>query len=162
MEADCPGLLELLARSNLFFRQPNLIGKTELKLVSVAPGLLRTENGIALWQGNLADALQVVHHLLLLVAELVLVGKYLPLASTANAIMWAEGLRAAVALLMNESAKGFGIVMLLARDAKVNHITRHNIGHENDQVINADECLTFGCNILYLHFPVNGQFFLLS
>ena len=76
--------------------------------------------------------------------------------------MRAESIRPVVALLVNVCANGFGIMMLLARDTKVNHIARHDIRHEDHQVVNPHECFTLGCNILNLYLFIYRQFFLLS
>ncbi len=131
MIAYSTGKLELLARAYLLFCQPYLIGKAELQLVAVASGLRRTENRATFGQRYLTDALQVVHHLLLLVSKLVLIGQNLPFATSAHAIMRAERLGSALALLVNEGAESLSIVMFLPRDAKVNHIARHHIRHKD-------------------------------
>ena len=162
VETNSTRLLKLLAGLDFFFRQPNLVGKAELQFIAVAPGLLRTKNRAALRQRYLTDALQIVHHLLLLVAQLLLVRQNLPLAAAAHTIMRAEGLCSTLTLLVDMGTDSFGIVMFLARNTKVNHIARHYERNENNQVVYADKGFSFGCHILYLYFTINRQFFLFS
>jgi hypothetical protein len=76
--------------------------------------------------------------------------------------MRAKRFRSAFTLLVDMRADGLGIVMFLPRDTKVNNISRHNIRHKDHHIIYADKRFPFGCHILYLYFPINGQFFLLS
>ena len=162
MKTYSPWLLKLLARTDFIFSKPNLIREAELKFIAVALRLFRTKYRITFRQRNLTNTLQVVHHLLLFVIQLVLVRQNLPFAATTNTIMWAKLFNPAVALLVNMSAKRFGIVVLLASKTEVNNIARNNIRHKNNQVIHADKSLAFRCYILYFYFLVNGKFFLFS
>ena len=77
-------IADVARRLDLLARQPAAVGEGEFEFVAVKPGLLRTQTGRDLRQCDLADARQLVAHLLGLEAQLLLVGQILPLTAPAN------------------------------------------------------------------------------
>ena len=97
METESVGVVHVLqsARSaDSIPTQPFAVGESKLQLVAVFINLLAAEDRGDLGQLNLTNTGEVIHNLLLLVAQLFFVRKNLPFAASALAIMLADGLAA--------------------------------------------------------------------
>lgn len=77
---------------NLLVGEPALVGKGKLELVAILACARRAETGAHLGDGEVADAHQLILDLLTLLLELLLVGKALPLTTTAYAKVLTEWL----------------------------------------------------------------------
>ena len=139
--------VKLFARGHFLGGEPLLVGETELELVAVAEGLRAAEDGLHGGKFHLADAGEVVYHLLLLVAQLVLVGEALPLAAAAHAEVLANGLDAAGRIAVETHHFGFGITVFLFPDLQVYHIAGHGVGHEHHEVVHLGNGLAFGSHV---------------
>ena len=162
VETERVHLREYFAAFHLFEREPLLIGETELQFIAILACFLRAQDGSALRQLDFADTRQVVHHLLLLVVQLRLIGENLPLASTANAIVWAESLRAFGRILVNMHGFGLSITVFFATNLQIRHITGHHVGNKDGEAVDLGQGLAFGGNIGDENFFEQGKWFLLA
>ena len=132
------------ARLHFFKREPTLVGETKLQLVAIRPRMLAAEDGRDFGQFHLANAAQLLLHLLLLVVYLTLVGQALPFATTAHAKVPAEGRSALGAGLNDAHNLGLGKLVFLAAHLQINHIARHGIGYEHCQAVHVGNGLALG------------------
>ena len=84
--------LDVAAGRHFLVREPPPVGEGEFELVAVELRLRRTHARGDLGQSDLADARQLIAHLVGLEAQLLLVGQILPLAAAADPEVLAEGL----------------------------------------------------------------------
>ncbi len=91
VESQRRGIGDLALFGDLLVGQPAPLGEGELELVAVKPGSGRRQARGDFGQLDLADAGQLVAHLPGFEAQLLLVGKVLPLAAAADAEMGTEG-----------------------------------------------------------------------
>ena len=120
----------------------------------------------------MADTSELVEHLLLLEAQLLVVGQLLPLASSAYAEMTASGRHATVAQLVPLDDFCLGIAVLLAAYLEIDHVARHGPGNEDYQARllltvvgrngDADEGFSFGCDVGDFYVFKNGEGLLFS
>ena len=96
--------------------------------------MLRTENRGERRQLDFADAREVVKDLLLFVAQLCLVGQDLPLAAATFAVMRAVGFAAFGGRLNQTLHTRFYERVFAFRDLQIDHIARHAIRHEANDV----------------------------
>ena len=127
--------------------EPALVGECKLQLVAIPFRLGRTQDRRNLRQLNLADAAQIVFHLLLLVLDLLLVGKHLPFAAAANAIVLAERYGPNRRVLVELHRFCFGVFVFLTFDLEVNDVARHHVGDKDDQIVHFGDGFAFGSHI---------------
>ena len=144
MESERGRGIEVRPALHLFARQPAAVGEGEFELVAVKPGLLRPQTGRDLRQCDLADARQLVAHLLGLEAQLFLVGQVLPLAAPANPEMGAEGLRAQRRFSDVADHESLHEPAALGAYLHIHHIARNGQRHEHHHVVPASHRLAFG------------------
>jgi hypothetical protein len=142
-------VLKIHAAFNLLGGEPSFVREAKLQLVSVFIRFLASEDGRYFGQLDLADAREVVRHLLLLKLKLFFIGQALPLASATHGEVLARGFNSKVRLFVKAHDLGFSIAMLLLLDLKVNDIAWHAVGHENNQLIQLGNRLAFGGNARY-------------
>ena len=82
------------------------------------------ENRTELWQFNFSDARQLVEDLLLFELQLFRVGQVLPLTTSTDTEVLAEGGRAYITIYYKAHHLALGEGMLLAPDLHVAHIAR--------------------------------------
>ena len=109
-----------------------LVGASEIQLVAVFLGLLRTQYGHALGQLHLGDSLQLLNHLGLLHLQLLRVGEHLPLASAARSKVLAQWFMTQFAGLDEPDHLAVPVVRLLADDTQVDYIAGDAEGHKDD------------------------------
>ena len=130
---------------NFLFRQITLVGcaKVEFVAIFILPdrphdGLERAEavgrSGTRVGQGEVADARELVEHLLFLEAQLLFVGQVLPFAAAAHAEMLASRHFAHLAQLVEANGFGLGIAVFFPLDLQIHNVARHAPRHENDQL----------------------------
>ena len=107
-------------------------------------GVAAAKNGADRRQLNLADARQVVHHLLLLVAELFFIRQALPFATATHAEVLAERRGALLGIAMELDDFCLGIAVLLAPHLQIHHVAGHGIRHKDDEVVNLGNGFSFG------------------
>ena len=162
VEAEGIHLGEHLATFHLFERKPLLIGETKLEFVTILACFFGTQDGTARRQLNFADSREMVHHLLLFVAQLCLVGQDLPLASAAHAVVRAERFGTLLGIFVDVHGFRLGITVFLATDLQIHHIAGHHIGHKNGESVDLGQSLTFGSDIGDKYFFEQGKRFLLA
>ena len=131
--------------SQLFRSKPALVAASELNLVTVLLGLHAAHDRAELREFDLADAGELVFHLLLLRLDLLLVRKVLPFATATDAEVLAHRLLSYVALLDEANYLRLAILMFFLNYLQIYHIARHAERHEDDLVIYASDALTLGC-----------------
>ena len=97
MEAQSVGVIHILQSAcgaDSVPAQPFAVGEGKLQFIAVFVYLFAAEDRGYLWQFDLSYSCQVIHYLLLLMAQLFLIGQDLPLASAALAIVLTHGLAA--------------------------------------------------------------------
>ena len=144
MESERGRGIEVRPALHLFARQPAAVGEGEFEFVAVKPGLLRPQTGRDLRQCDLADARQLVAHLLGLEAQLLLVGQVLPLAAPANPEMGAEGLRAQRRFSDVADHESLHEPAALGAYLHIHHVARNGQRHEHHHVVPASHRLAFG------------------
>ena len=95
-------------------------------------------------QGDLADAGQLVAHLPGFEAQLLLVGKVLPLAAAADAEMLTEGLGAQGRFLHIADDESLHEPAAFGAYLHIHHVARHGQRHEHHHVVPASHRLAFG------------------
>jgi len=125
--------------------EPALVAASELNLVSVLLGLHAAHDRAELREFDLADAGELVFHLLLLRLDLFLVRKVLPFATATDAEVLAHRLLSYVALLDEANHLRLAILMFFLNYLQIYHIARYAERHEDDLVIYASDALTLGC-----------------
>ena len=135
VETDAVHVVELRTFGNLLACEPALVAASELQLVAVFLDVYRAHDGHELRQLYLADACELVEHLLLLSLQLLLVGQILPFASAADSEMLAHWLRAYVALLDEAYYFRLAVAVFLLAYLQVNHVAGHGERHENNHVV---------------------------
>ena len=130
--------------ANLLFRQIPFVGASEVQLVAVLLRLHRAEDWPELRQRYLADACQLVLHLLLLELQLFLIGQVLPLTASADAEVLTEGHGTNLARLHNPHHLALGKRVLLAPDLNVAHVAWHAPGHKHHQVLPVEQAFPLG------------------
>ena len=138
----------------LFLGQIALVGTAEVQLVAILAGLHRTQYGAEATlgilpfrecrQGYLADACQLVEDLLLLHAQLFLVGYLLPLAAAAHPEMAAEGLRAYLTIYMVFHHLCLHERVLLAPHLQVNDIAGYSPRHKDHHIVHSRHGFSLG------------------
>ncbi len=136
--ADVRTALDLLAR------QPAAVGEGEFELVAVELRPGRPQARGDLGQGDLADAGQLVAHLIGLEAQLLPVGQVLPLAAAADAEMLAERLGPQGRFLHIADHEPLHEAAAFGADLHVDHVTRHGQRHEHHHIVPASHSLAFG------------------
>ena len=144
MESERGRGIEVRPALHLFARQPAAVGESEFEFVAVKPGLLRTQTGRDLRQCDLADARQLVAHLLGLEAQLLLVGQVLPLTAPANPEMGAESLRAQRRFSDVADHESLHEPAALGAYLHIHHVARNGQRHEHHHVVPASHRLAFG------------------
>ena len=136
--ADIRTALDLLAR------QPPAVGEGEFEFVAVElrPGRPQARGDFG--QGDLADAGQLVVHLPGFEAQLLLVGKVLPLAAAADAEMLTEGLGAQGRFLHIADDEPLHEPAAFGAYLHIHHVARHGQRHEHHHVVPASHRLAFG------------------
>ena len=131
--------------------EPFAVGESELQLVAVLINLLATEERGNLWQLNLTNTGEAIHNLLLLMTQLLLVGKNLPFASTALAIVLADGLAAgrgggndALYATLHEG-------VLLAGYLYIHNIARYAIWHKQHHIVHTGNGFALSSNACNLN-----------
>ena len=99
-------------------------------------------------QFHLADAAQLLLHLLLLVVQLPLVGQALPFAAAADAEVRAEGLGALIAFLVKSHHFGFGVFVFLASHLQIYYVAGHGIGDKYSQAVHVGDGFAFSGHVL--------------
>lgn len=99
----------------------------------------------------MANAAQLLHHLVLLRLQLLLVWQLLPFASATQTEMLALRLYTDVTVLMESYDLRLGIRMFLTLNLQINNIPRNTKWHENYHVVPTDNTLAFRCNVLYCY-----------
>ena len=136
--------LRLVVRQLYLLGQIALVGTAEVQLVAILLRLHAAEDGLELGQFHLADARQLVVHLLLLHAKLFVVGHLLPLTSSAHAEMLAEGFRAYLTIFVVADYLGFHERMLLAAHLQVDNVARYGPRNKHHHVVDACHRFTLG------------------
>ena len=144
METDGGNVFQALAfvlgQSLYFFlRQIALVCTAEVQLVAVFLCLDATEDGTELRQFHLADAVQLVVDLLLLHAELFLVGQILPLAAATHAKVLTERHGAHLAVFNEAHHLALGERVLLAAYLHVADITGYAPRHEYHHIVPVEQ-----------------------
>ena len=111
--------------------EPFAVGEGIFQLVAVVILLLATQDGTNPRILYLADTVEVVLHLLLLVMELPLVVHLLPLAAAAKTEVLTHRRHALVGVLLEVEDATLEIVFLLFIDFKVHHVAGHAKGDED-------------------------------
>ncbi len=137
--------LQVGTRGHLLEGEPTAIGKGKFELVAVVARLGRGQTGANLGQGHLADARQLIAHLLGLEAQLLLVGQVLPLTSAADPEMGAEGLRAQGRTLHIAHHIPLHEAAALLANLHIHHIPRNGHRNKDHLLVPATHCLTLGC-----------------
>jgi len=147
-------VLYLLISSSIFFYllfcQIPLVGTTEVQLVTILLSFYAAKDRTEFRQFYLADACQLVEHLLLLEFQLLLVGQILPLATTADTKVLTKGRRAYITIFYKAHHLALGKGVFLTSNLYVAHVARHTKGYENHQVLPMEQALALGCHSLYL------------
>lgn len=97
----------------MFLGEPGAVGEGEFQLVAVVVDVFRSADGAHERAVDVAEAFQVVAHLLLLGGELRRVTHGLPLASAAGAEVGASGVDAVGREGVEEDGAAFGVVLFL-------------------------------------------------
>ena len=139
--------IELHARGHLLRGEPLFVGKTEFEFVAIAGNVLAAEYGQHFGQLYLADARKVVPNLLLLETELFLVGQALPFAAATHAEVLAEGLGAEFGVFFYGNGFRLCVTVFLALDLKIHHIARHDVRHEDNEVVHLGNGLALGGDV---------------
>ena len=148
VESDAVHVVKLCTLGYLLACEPALVAASELKLVAILLDMYRTHDGAELGQWNLADATELVVHLLLLCLELLGIGKVLPLAATTDAEMLAHRLFAYVALLDEAYHFCLAVAMLLLAHLQVDNIARNGKRYEYHHIVDVCQRLALGCHSL--------------
>ena len=109
--------------------------------------MLAAEYGHHFGQFYLADARKVVRHLFLLEAELFFVGQALPFAAAAHAEVLAEGLGTEFGVFFYGNGLSLCVAVFLALDLKIHHITRHDVRHEDNEVVHLGNGFALGGDV---------------
>ena len=121
-----PGL-DFRVGGNLLARQPTAVSKGEFQFVAVEPRLSRTEAWSDFGQLDFTDAGQLVAHLIGFESQLFIVGQVLPLATAANAEMFAKRLDAYVGRFCQAFDMPLGISSVFTVDFYVGYVARRAI-----------------------------------
>ena len=143
VKSDAVHIVERSALGYLLACQPALVAAAELQLVAIFLGMHRSHDGAELWQFYLANACQLVVHLLLLGFELLLVGQVLPLASSADTEMLAHRLFAYFTLLDESYNLRLAVAVLLLAHLQVHYVARHSERNEDHHVVNMRQRFAF-------------------
>ena len=133
-------VVNLIQASGSVYRVPGkplAVGGGELEFVAVLVDMLAAEYGRDLRQGDLAYTREVIHHLLLLVAQLLVVGQDLPLASAAHAVVRALRFGAPVGIRDKPLDTRLHERVFLLCDLQIDYIAGHTVGHETNDVARA-------------------------
>ena len=139
-----------------------LVGTAEVELVAVFLRLHAAQDGTELRQVHLANASQLVVHLLLLELELLFVGQVLPLAAATHAEVLAERSRAYLTIFYESYHFALGKRMFLASQLYVADIAGHTPRHEHHHVLPVEQALTLCRHSFYRHALKQRQRFLVS
>ena len=131
-------------RGNFLVGQIALVGASKVQLVAVFLSLDTSQDGAKFGQLYLADACQLVKDLLLLHAQLFVVGNLLPLATAAHAEVLAERLGAHLAVFMKTDDFCFHERVLLTANLQVDDIARHSPRYKHHHLVNACHRFSFG------------------
>ena len=99
---------------------------------------------------------QLVVNLLLLGLQLLGIRKLLPLATSADAEVYAHRLLSHSTLLNEAHHTSLHVTVFLFDNLKVNHITRNHERHKDNLLAHMRHTLSFGCHTLYLNLLKQG------
>ena len=136
-------------RSHLFLRKETAVRAGEVHLVTILLVFDAAHDRLKLRQFNLCDTNQLIHHLLMLHAELLLIRDHLPLTSATRAKMLAERLLTTLTILDEALHLSFHITVLLAEHLQVDHIARNGERHKNNHIIYTRYGLSISSVICY-------------
>ena len=113
----------------------------ELHLVAVAPRVVHAADGLEAVLGEVREALQRVHDLLLLELQLGVVGERLPLAAAALLRVAAAGGHAARGGGEDLQRPRLGVRLLALGDAGAHAVAGHRAAHEDDELVHPRDAL---------------------
>jgi hypothetical protein len=135
----------------LLLCQIALVGTAEVEFVAIILCLDATEDRLELWQFNLPDTMQLVINLLLFEFQLFRIGQILPLATTADTEMLAEGYRAYITVFYNPHHFTFGKGVFLTANLYIAYIARNAERNEHNHVFPVEQALSLSGHSLYLY-----------
>ena len=144
MEAKSLSITALLIDFDISGIEPATVGECIFELVAVELGIVCTYYIINRHIAYSADACKLVAHLLLLVEQLFLVRKHLPLASSTLAEVTAERFHAIGRRLYNFEQLRLRIILAFACKHHVYHIARDNASDKNHIIVVAPHSNTLG------------------
>ena len=145
---------------DFFLCQPSLVATTELYLIAVFPGVTGTNYRQHLTHRHLSDSQQGICHLFLLILQLFLIRKHLPLTTATYAEMKTEGLYAVSRISMETHHLSFHKTMFFAYHLQINYISRHGKRNKDHIIVYSGKRLPFSSEICYLYVFQYRIFFL--
>ena len=134
---------------NLFLGEIALVGAAEVQFVAILLRLYATKDRAELWQFHLAYAVQLVVHLLLLEFQLLFIGQILPLTTTTDTEVFAEGNCAYLTICNKAHHLALGKGVLLATNLYVTNIARYAEGDEDHQVLPVEQAFSLSGHSFY-------------
>ena len=131
--------------------QPFAVGESELQFVAVLVDLFAAKDRGDLGQLDLTDTGEVVDDLLLLVAQLLLVGEDLPLAAATFAIVLAYGFATHRRWLHDTLHATLHEGVFLACHLYIDNIARHAVWHKQHHIIHTGESFALSSNACNLN-----------
>ena len=136
--------VELRTGGHLLVGEPAAVGEGEFELVAVELRAGRPQAGGNLGQFDLADARELVAHLLALEAQLLVVGQVLPLAAAADTEVFAEGLHTQRRAAHVADHVTLHVAAALGPNLDVDHVARYGHRDEDHLFVPAPHRLAFG------------------
>ena len=134
---------------NLLFSEITLIGASKVQFVTILLRLYAAKDRTKFWQLHLANAMQLVIHLLLLELQLLWVGQILPLAASTHAKVLTEGYCAYLTICNKAHHLALGKGVLLATNLYVTNIARYAEGDEDPQVLPVEQSFSLSGHSFY-------------
>ena len=143
VESQGVGLGHKVGVINILGAYPRAVRERVFELVAIVENIV----GAAYWRNisrvNLAQSLEVIYHLLVLVLELFGVVHVLPTASAAGSEVWATDLAAQWRQLFDSHSTAFGVVLLFFVHLYIHHVARHHEGYKHHHIVHTGNGVAF-------------------